>query len=146
MVTTNDLRSLVKTDSYIDLMNSVVSGLNLVLNEKEPSSQVFNIYANDVNKANVTVNDLEKVCADKDKIIKFIELYFSEITDDEKDEDGDSETLEIVPFYSNFLIGHLVDYYMVKNKQDELDGYLKKRKIADYKKFANELRAIYSRI
>lgn len=146
MVTTNDLRSFVKTDGYIDLMNSVVLVLNLVMNEKEPSSQVFNIYASDVNNANITVNDLVKLCDDKDKIIKFIDLYFSEIIDDEKDEDDDSETLEIVPFYRNFLIGHLVDYYMLKNKQDELDGYLKKRKIAGYKSFANELRAIYNRI
>lgn len=150
MVTTNDLRSLVKTDSYINLMNFVIAGLNIVLNKNEPSSQLFNIYANNVNKANITINELEQVCADKYKIMKFIELYFSEITDDEKDEDEDEDednvTIEVVPFYSNFLIGYLVDYYILKNRQNDLEGYLQKRKIANYKKFANELRTIYSKI
>ncbi|WP_458047777.1 hypothetical protein [Providencia stuartii] len=144
MVTTNDLRSFVKTDSYINLMNFVIAGLNIVLNKNEPSSQLFNIYANNVNKANITINELEQVCADKYKIMKFIELYFSEITDDEKDEDN--VTIEVVPFYSNFLIGYLVDYYMLKNRQNDLEGYLQKRKIVNYKKFANELRTIYSKI
>ncbi|EMF4711701.1 hypothetical protein HLH58_20510 [Providencia stuartii] len=78
--------------------------------------------------------------------MKFIELYFSEITDDEKDEDEDNVTIEVVPFYSNFLIGYLVDYYMLKNRQNDLEGYLQKRKIVNYKKFANELRTIYSKI
>ncbi|WP_318574105.1 hypothetical protein [Providencia stuartii] len=146
MVTTNDLRSFVKTDSYINLMNFVIVGLNIVLNKNEPSSQLFNIYANNVNKANITINELEQVCADKYKIMKFIELYFSEITDDEKDEDEDNVTIEVVPFYSNFLIGYLVDYYILKNRQNDLEGYLQKRKIANYKKFANELRTIYSKI
>ncbi|MCZ8672836.1 MULTISPECIES: hypothetical protein [Escherichia] len=139
MVTTNDLRKFVKTDSYVKLLDRVITDLNLVLNKNEPSSQVFNIYSNDVNKANVTVNELEELCNDKDKIVKFIGLYFSEINDD-------SETIEIVPFYSNFLIGYLVDYYMLKNRQDALEHYLKNRRIPDYKKFANELRLIYKKI
>ncbi|ECG2650781.1 hypothetical protein NF324_001458 [Salmonella enterica] len=146
MVTTNDLRNFVKTKCYVDLLDRVITDLNLVLNKNEPSSQIFNIYSNDVNKANVTVNELEELCSDKDKIVKFIELYFSEISDDEKDEDDDSETIEVVPFYSNFLIGYLVDYYMLKNRQDELENYLKNRRIPDYKKFANELRLIYKNI
>ncbi|MBA8275827.1 hypothetical protein [Escherichia fergusonii] len=146
MVTTNDLRRFVKTDGYVELLDRVITDLNLVLNKNEPPSQVFNIYSNDVNKANVTVNELEELCSDKDKIVKFIELYFSEINDDEKNEDDESETIEIVPFYSNFLIGYLVDYYMLKNRPDALENYLKNRRIPDYKKFANELRLIYKKI
>ncbi|EOF5434950.1 hypothetical protein ACK1MO_004739 [Salmonella enterica] len=146
MVTTNDLRNFVGTEEYMNLMAHVVSALDISLNKNEPSSQVFNIYADIVNKANVTISELDSLYSDGGKIVKFIKLCLLEINDDEKDEDDDSETIEILPQYRNFLIGYLVDYYMLKNKQEELESYLKKKRIADYKKFANELRSIYGKI
>ncbi|EKS4627697.1 hypothetical protein QB714_004496 [Salmonella enterica] len=146
MVTTNDLRNFVGTEEYMNLMAHVVSALDISLNKNEPSSQVFNIYADIVNKANVTISELDSLYSDGGKIVKFIKLCLLEINDDEKDEDDDSETIEILPPYRNFLIGYLVDYYMLKNKQEELESYLKKKRIADYKKFANELRSIYGKI
>ncbi len=146
MVTTNDLRSLVKSDIYTQLLDYIVIKLNLTLNEKQPPSQVFNIYANTVNCANLAISDLEQLCLDKEKILKFIEVYSRETRDENQDEDDDSETIEIVPFYNNFLIGYLVDYYMLKNKQGELEVYLKKRKVPGYKQFADKLRYIYKQV
>jgi hypothetical protein len=143
MVTTNDLRSLVKTDIYTELLDYIVINLNLTLNENQPPGQVFNIYANTVNCANLEISDLEPLCLDKEKVLKFIEVYSRETKDEKQDEDDDSETIEIVPSYNNFLIGYLVDYYMLKNKRDELEVYLKKRKVPGYKQFANKLRYIY---
>lgn len=153
MVTTMDVREFIKSNGYNELLNKTVHSLSLPLRDGDIPSQVFNIDAGSINKSGVSLNDLSSLYnEDENKIINFIRLHQHEVQDDNDDyyEDDDEEnksvTIEVLPSYKNFLIGYLIKYYLLKNDQQALDTYLKALRIPNYKKYANELKDIYSRL
>ncbi|HGY3716631.1 TPA: hypothetical protein ACNVDX_002269 [Citrobacter gillenii] len=150
MVTTNDLRIFIKTKNYISLFNEVTERLNINTDKNEPSSQLFNIHAGCVNKSGVSLGELEKLCdLEKERLVEYARLKNIEIEDDEdeyNESDDKAVTLEILPFPKSFLIGDLIEFYLLKNNPSALTDYLKKLRIPGSLKYAKELKSIYSRL
>ncbi|WP_437432938.1 hypothetical protein [Yokenella regensburgei] len=150
MVTTNNLREFIKTNDYISLLNEVIERMNINVSKDEPSSQMFNIHADCVNKSGINLDVLNELCySEKEHLVAFTKLKFAEIEDDEDDynDDGDkSETLEILPFPKTFLIGYIIEFYFLKNNPSALADYLKKLRIPNSIKYAKELKSIYNRL
>lgn len=151
MVTTIDVKNYISTEDYLNLLDKTVCLLSFPLREGNIPSQVFNIDAGCLNKAGISLSELNELYGDDDKIIKFIELHQNEIQDDDddyyKDNDEDkNETIEVLPSYKNFLIGYLIKYYLLKNNPKGLDVYLKALRIPNHKKYAVELKNIYNRL
>lgn len=151
MVTTMDVREFIKSNSYDELLNKVTVELSLKVNPDTPPSQVFNIDAGKINKSGIGLGQLEALCSsDSDRLVKFVKMTLEEITDDDGDDDRDEEErdelIEVLPFYKSFLIGYLIRYYYLKNDSEYLLDYLKILRIPGYKKYANELKDIYSRL
>lgn len=149
MVTTTNVREFISTENYLALLDKVVNSLSLPLRGDNIPIQVFNIDAGSINKSGLGLGELSELYneGDIEKIIFFIKLHQSEIQDNEDDDkENKSETIETLPSYKNFLIGYLVKYYFLKNNQKGLDAYLKALRIPNYKKYADELKYIYSRL
>ncbi|ENV3333560.1 hypothetical protein ACFJ30_004004 [Salmonella enterica] len=115
MVTTNNLREFIKTNDYVSLLNEVIERLNINVSKDEPSSQMFNIHADCVNKSGINLNELNELCySEKERLVVFTKLKLAEIEDDEddyNDNDDKSKTLEILPFPRAFLIGYIIEFY-----------------------------------
>lgn len=150
MVTTNNLREFIKTNDYVSLLNEVINRLNINVSKDEPSSQMFNIHAECVNKSGINLGELNRLCySEKERLVAFAKLKLAEIEDDDDDynEDDDKpETLETLPFPKTFLIGYIIEFYFLKNSPSALVDYLKKLRIPGSQKYAKELKSIYSRL
>lgn len=149
MVVTIDIKNYISTDGYLNLLDKAMCSLSFVLREGNIPSQVFNIDAGCLNKAGIGLSELNELYDNGDKIIRFIALHQNEIQDDDDYEDNaedKSETIEVLPSYKNFLIGYLIKYYFLKNDPKGLDVYLKALRIPNHKKYAVELKSIYSRL
>ncbi|EOG2147348.1 Uncharacterised protein [Salmonella enterica subsp. arizonae] len=150
MVTTNNLREFIKTNDYVSLLNEVIERLNINVSKDEPSSQMFNIHADCVNKSGINLNELNELCySEKERLVVFTKLKLAEIEDDEddyNDNDDKSKTLEILPFPRAFLIGYIIEFYFLKNNPYALADYLKKLRVPSSIKYAKELKSIYSRL
>lgn len=151
MVTTNDVRDFVKSENYINLLNKTILTLQLDFSDEEPSSQMFNIEADSINKSNIGLDKLLTLCVeDVDKLIKYVELKLLNIEDDvdeyNEDEEDKDVLIEEQPFNKTFLIGYLIEFFFLKNDPKGLDGYLKALRIPGYKKYAAELKDIYGQL
>jgi hypothetical protein len=109
-------------------------------------------------KANITINEIENILkSDFEKIIDFIvikwNLYKDEEDDggeyplgEEPDESDKPVLIERHPFYKSFMVGYIVEYYLLKNKPKELLQYIKKIRIPYAKKYEKELKELYNKI
>lgn len=140
MVTTNNLREFIKTNDYVSLLNEVIERLNINVSKDEPSSQMFNIHADCVNKSGINLNELNELCySEKERLVVFTKLKLAEIEDDEddyNDNDDKSKTLEILPFPRAFLTGYIIEFYFLKNNPYALADYLKKLRVPSSIKYA----------
>lgn len=86
----------------------------------EPSSQMFNIHADCVNKSGINLDELNELChSEKERLVVFTKLKLAGIEGDEddyNDDDDKSETLEILSFPKMFLIGYIIEFYFFKKQ------------------------------
>jgi hypothetical protein len=146
MVTTLDIRAFIKTDAYQKLFNNAVEQLNIKLKEEDEIPVGFvNIYVGYIKIANrivsVSLSDLEALC-DDEKIINYIRIHINEVRGDNKD----GELIEVLGRDKAGFICDLLEYFFLKNHPDKLSTYLDLLKIPGYKKYAKQLKNIYSRI
>ncbi|MFE8117169.1 hypothetical protein [Brenneria goodwinii] len=148
MVTTLDVKKFINESNYLNLLNKVTGLLSIPLRDSEIPSQVFNIDASCINKANIDLSTLNELCeSDKENIIEFIRLHKSEIDrNNSSNDENDDELIEVLPSYKNFLIGYLIKYFFVSRKPEMLESYLKSLRLPAYKKHADELKEIYNKI
>ena len=64
-----------------------------------------------------------------------------EISDDDK-----PHTIEELPYYKNFLVAFLIEYYFLKEQPTKLGKYLKRTHIAQATKYEKELRNIWKEV
>ncbi|EOI3579430.1 hypothetical protein ACMS05_003489 [Cronobacter turicensis] len=151
MVNTAEIKGFIKSDNYTYLLNSIVLELNVEINKSEPPSQVLNLDANRIKNADVSLKELEEVIVDDCvNIIKYVRIKMfgldEEDIDDYNEEQDKDVIIEKLPFYKNFLITYMIEYYLLKNNQVKLEDYLKKSKIPKHKQYAEELKSFYNKI
>lgn len=64
-----------------------------------------------------------------------------EISDDDK-----PHTIDELPYYKNFLVSFLIEYYLLKEQPTELGKYLKRTHIAQATKYEKELCNIWKEV
>ena len=64
-----------------------------------------------------------------------------EISDDDK-----PHTIEELPYYKNFLVSFLIEYYLLKEQPTELGKYLKRIHTAHATKYEKELCNIWKEV
>ena len=151
MVKTNDVRNLITSEAYNDVLAKATSLLRVNINDATPPSQMFNIEADGINKSGISLSEIERICSeDDDNLVRFIGVKLSSMEDvniDDCNENDDKDVVvEKLPFYKTFLIGYVIEYTLLKNHPNNLDGYLKLLKVPKYKQYASELRGIYSKL
>ena len=99
------------------------------------------------NLKNIMTSDSERIT---NYIVRKIEKY-SGITSDqeyspgqEPNEDEEDELVSLGNFPKNFLVGHLLEYYLLKKNREKLPAYLKATKMPQAKKYLSEISEIFS--
>lgn len=85
------------------------------------------------------------------EIVSFVERKMSYDFEDEEEypkgeELSDDEKPKLItelPYYKNFLVAFLIEYYLLKEHPTTLCGYLKRIHIANATKYKRELKAIW---
>lgn len=148
MVTSSEVHEFIGSDSYHSLLARVKDICNFEVNDEAPPDIVFEHDASKINKANLTINELRWIVEnDENKFINFVKLKFDEVFPDSHEQEGNDDKdilIKIMPFYKNFLMIYLLEFYLLKNKPSELDSYLKLIRIPHSKKYSSQLKKIYS--
>ncbi|EOC1302516.1 hypothetical protein ACI09I_004191, partial [Cronobacter dublinensis] len=119
MVTTSDVKKIISSDAYTDLLSQTVSSSSIIINKSDPPGQVLNLEASRINHSGIEIIDLEStILSDSADIARFSVIKLTGLTDDDIDdynEDGDEDlVIENLPFYKSFLIGYVLEYYLLK--------------------------------
>ncbi|WEP49780.1 hypothetical protein NMY27_00575 [Cronobacter dublinensis subsp. beijingensis] len=151
MVTTSDVKKIISSDAYMHLLSQTVSLSNVIINKSDPPGQVLNLEAGRINHSGIEIIDLEStILSDSADIARFSVIKLTGLTDDDIDdynEDGDEDlVIENLPFYKSFLIGYVLEYYLLKNNPAKLEAYLKKIRMPNYKDYTSELKDFYSEL
>ena len=105
--------------------------------------------------AQVTIEELEYLFSSNMKetlcfVVKKMQYNFDE--DDEYPEgeeisdDDKPHTIDELPYYKNFLVAFLIEYYLLKEQPTKLGKYLKRIYIAHATKYEKELRNIWKEV
>ncbi|ELY2739339.1 hypothetical protein SMX71_004167, partial [Cronobacter dublinensis] len=103
MVTTSDVKKIISSDAYMNLLSQTVSSSNIIINKSDPPGQVLNLEAGRINHSGIEIIDLEStILSDSVDIARFSVLKLTGLTDDDIDdynEDGDEDlVIENLPF------------------------------------------------
>jgi hypothetical protein len=149
------IKNLIAGDKYRSLLENVRKETNIQIDEAELPSAILNIDADMLKSAKIDAQVLEGILeTDLNEVSKYSIVRIGSVKDDdqeypegnEPDEDDKDEIIETLPYYKNFLVSFLVEYYFLKNKPSELAAYLKAERIPNAKKFEKELKEVYSSI
>lgn len=149
MVESKQVRDWVESDIYDRLLRSVVRILNFNVNDEDVSDVLLKYDAMKFNAAEVQPFELSNIAEDADGFCRYIskKLKIIQGTENEQEgkhqEDEDDVVLAVNPFYRNFLNIYLLEFYILKNKPEDLDGYLKSIRIPNSKKYASQLRVAF---
>ena len=155
-----EVMKLIDSDNYKFLLNSINEVSPIVsqigINKETPPMTLMNQNLTRMKKANVQIEELDILISnDINSIIAFssakIFKYYNSKTKQEYPEgkesnDFDDDDLEISPFYKDFMIGNLIEYYLLKYKPIELGKYLKEIKTPYFKTYEKELKEIYKKL
>ena len=155
MVTIQEIRNFIQSEEYLSVLNRIENVSNIEINSTDPSFTVLNHDISKLNFAELTIKNLEGLIAgDNQTIVEFIlaklKKYLNVKVDQEyplhEEVDDDDETIKVLPFYRNFLILYLIEYFFLKNNPGKLASYLKSIKIPQAKKYEAELKEIFKNI
>ena len=148
------LRNFYNSSIYCDRLNEIRSTLGL-----EEVSDAFPdvLYSHDAKKieaANVSLESITDCLKnDFDFAKTFIVTKFRAVENEEPDdehppneppgEDEKAKLIQKLPPYKNFLIFHIVEYLILRDKPEALQKYLKQIRIPHAEKYAKQLRDFY---
>jgi hypothetical protein len=151
-----EIKEFIQTTEYQKVVDLFVSSYKIELTNDEYDA-AYEDDLDKMNKAKVTINDLATILKSDEIEIKKFSKYFSEklskyednneqeYPEGEEVEDED-EDIEDEGFLKDFLIGYLIEYHILKNNINDLEKYTKEIRIPYSKKYAQELKDIYSKL
>jgi hypothetical protein len=113
---------------------------------------------NILTKTNITIDEIINIFEnDFDKIINFTILkikYYENEEDNGGDfpegegpgEDEKPVTIQKLKYIKTFMLRYIIEYYLIKNKPENLLQYIKDARIPKSKKYEKELNEIYNKI
>lgn len=143
------IKNLIESDSYSSLLDMVRNKANIQIEAAPLPSALLNYDAGRLKAAKIDAPVLAGILeTDLDAVSKYsvIRLGFKDEEDQEQGEEEKDKLIETLPYYKNFLVSMLIEYYFLKNKPSELAAYLKAARMPNAKKFEKELKEAYSSI
>lgn len=150
----NNINEFINGENYEVLLKSVQTISNIEIDDNVPFALLD--YDNEMLKAaQVKIDDLEFLLgSNMNEAMTFIDkkMQFDFEEDDEYPEgeeildDDNPHTIEELPYYKNFLVSFLIEYYFLKEQPTKLGKYLKRTHIAQATKYEKELRNIWEEV
>lgn len=150
----NNLNEFINGENYELLLKNVQTISNIEIDDNVPFALLD--YDNErLKAAQVKIDDLEFLLgSNMNEAMTFIDkkMQFDFEDDDEYPEgeeisyDDKPHTIEELPYYKNFLVAFLIEYYFLKEQPTKLGKYLKRIHIAHATKYEKELRNIWEEV
>lgn len=150
----DNINEFINGENYELLLKNVQTISNIEIDDNVPFALLD--YDNEMLKAaQVKIDDLEFLLgSNMNEAMTFIDkkMQFDFEEDDEYPEgeeisdDDKPHTIEELPYYKNFLVAFLIEYYLLKEQPTELGKYLKRTHIAQATKYEKELRNIWEEV
>lgn len=150
----DNINEFINGENYEFLLKSVKKISNIEIDDNVPFALLD--YDNErLKAAQVKIDDLEFLLgSNMNEAMTFIDkkMQFDFEDDDEYPEgeeisyDDKPHTIEELPYYKNFLVSFLIEYYLLKEQPTELGKYLKRTHIAHATKYEKELRNIWKEV
>ena len=150
----DNINGFINGEKYEFLLKSVQTICNIEINDNVPFALLD--YDNErLKAAQVKIDDLEFLLgSNMNQAMTFIDkkMQFDFEDDDEYPEgeeildDDKPHTIEELPYYKNFLVAFLIEYYLLKEQPTKLGKYLKRIYIAHATKYEKELRNIWKEV
>lgn len=157
MVKMETLIKFINSEKYTKLVERLEKMAGIDVNKETPSFTILNYDLSRLNSAKVNIAELEKLIdSDEDKVLFFSRnklKIFENICNEQEFEKGEELNEEeegvhirILPFYKDFLVVYLIEYFLLKTFPSDLKAYLKAVRIPNYKKYERELINIFDNI
>lgn len=150
----DNINEFINGENYELLLKNVQTICNIEIDDTVPFALLD--YDNErLKAAQVKIDDLEFLLgSNMNEAMTFIDkkMQFDLEDDDEYPEgeeisyDDKPHTIEELPYYKNFLVSFLIEYYLLKEQPTELGKYLKRTHIAQATKYEKELRNIWEEV
>lgn len=150
----DNINEFINGENYEFLLKNVQTISNIEIDDNVPFALLD--YDNErLKAAQVKIDDLEFLLgSNMNEAMTFIDkkMQFDFEDDDEYPEgeeisyDDKPHTIEELPYYKNFLVSFLIEYYLLKEQPTELGKYLKRTHIAQATKYEKELRNIWEEV
>lgn len=150
----DNINEFINGENYELLLKNVQTICNIEIDDTVPFALLD--YDNErLKAAQVKIDDLEFLLgSNMNEAMTFIDkkMQFDFEDDDEYPEgeeisyDDKPHTIEELPYYKNFLVSFLIEYYLLKEQPTKLGKYLKRIYIAHATKYEKELRNIWEEV
>lgn len=150
----DNINEFINGENYELLLKNVQTISNIEIDDNVPFALLD--YDNErLKAAQVKIDNLESLLgSNMNEAMTFIDkkMQFDFEEDDEYPEgeeisdDDKPHTIEELPYYKNFLVAFLIEYYLLKEQPTELGKYLKRTHIAQATKYEKELRNIWEEV
>ena len=150
----DNINEFINGENYELLLKNVQTISNIEIDDNVPFALLD--YDNErLKAAQVKIEELEYLFNSNMKetlcfVVKKMQYNFDE--DDEYPEgeeildDDKPHTIEELPYYKNFLVSFLIEYYLLKEQPTELGKYLKRIHTAHATKYEKELCNIWEEV
>jgi hypothetical protein len=147
------LVDLVNSTNYNVLLENVRSRIEIEINDDIPPV-VWNFSIKGLSLADVKTDELKSLIElHTDSISAYVEVKLRKYSDDTEQEypkgyevEKEDDKVVNLPFYKNFLIGYLLEYWILKENPLEIEKYVRAIRIPNAKKYAKEITVIYNDI
>ena len=150
----DNINEFINGEIYEVLLKNVQTISNIEIDDNVPFALLD--YDNErLKAAQVKIDDLESLLNTNMKEASYFVEKKMQYNFDEDDEypegeeisdDDKPHTIEELPYYKNFLVSFLIEYYLLKEQPTELGKYLKRTHIAQATKYEKELRNIWKEV
>ena len=150
----DNINEFINGEIYEVLLKNVQTISNIEIDDNVPFALLD--YDNErLKAAQVKIDDLESLLNTNMKEASYFVEKKMQYNFDEDDEypegeeisdDDKPHTIEELPYYKNFLVSFLIEYYLLKEQPTELGKYLKRTHIAQPTKYEKELRNIWKEV
>ena len=150
----DNINEFINGENYELLLKNVQTISNIEIDDNVPFALLD--YDNErLKAAQVKIDDLESLLNTNMKEASYFVEKKMQYNFDEDDEypegeeisdDDKPHTIDELPYYKNFLVAFLIEYYLLKEQPTKLGKYLKRIYIAHATKYEKELRNIWKEV
>lgn len=150
----DNINEFINGENYGLLLKNVQTISNIEIDDNVPFALLD--YDNErLKAAQVKIDDLESLLNTNMKEASYFVEKKMQYNFDEDDEypegeeisdDDKPHTIDELPYYKNFLVSFLIEYYLLKEQPTELGKYLKRTHIAQATKYEKELCNIWKEV